>query len=280
MTPYTGDTSDDSTAALCLAVRTATKLHAHLRTSRYGTWWEQEELPVALPEEESRGRALAEDAARAARRALDLSPSDNLAAVALGLARAVLGDDAAALAALRTALRLDPTDTVAATWLTDLGARPPAPLTSPPASQHPHAFFLLRHDSMVNNSGDRRECAWLFNDPADVRRTVDTWVREYPWEAEFDELSPEELRDYWDPESPDFDPAPDEDISVEVHVPGDPVAVRKVKPGLRKTSDWTAEVDWSHVPLPDALPAALPTGRPVRTGGRTYLFGDNAPDDL
>ena len=285
---YEAALSDDphnATAAVGLTVLASAKLLAYVhhgpgRRSRrpYSGEWSLslEEVPLPLAEDDSTGRDLAGDAVRASRHALDLDPSDNLAAFFLGHVLCHLGDVASARLAWREALRVDPTDHVVAELLAVLDDRATPPAESADACRCPHGFLLFRVNSPASNSGDRAEACWLSNDANDIRQIVDEWVEEYPWSDLFDEeLSEEDAEDYWDPESPSFNPLPDDDLSVEIHTPGEPVMTRHVYLGLRRTPEQTVHLDWSAVPLPDRLRTPLPTGRPVRFGGRWYLFGEN-----
>ncbi|GAA2426427.1 hypothetical protein GCM10010191_43700 [Actinomadura vinacea] len=271
------DGPDKATAATGLAVLTAAKLLAYVRNDLGERWWDHEEPPLPLNDDQVTARSLAEDVVQAARRALELDPSDNLAAFTLGLTLEHLGDRDGAVEALLTALRLDPADHVVEEWLPQLGHRPPERPATPVPCRHSHAFFLLRHAQMVNNSGDRAEWSWPLDDAADVRRIVDGWIGEFPWDVVFEQEEDDDP-DYWDPESPDFDPTPDHDLSVEIHIPGEPTAVRDVNQGLRRTPDDEVDMDWQVVPLPQSLPNPLPPGRPIRTGGVTYFSGENQRD--
>ena len=284
------DDPHNTTAAVGLTILVSAKLLAYVhhgsghrtpypREWSLGRWGPLEELPSPLADDDSIGRELAGDAVRTARRALALDPFDNLAAFFLGHALCYLGDEAAARLAWAEALRVDPTDHVVAELLTALHDRPTGSGESTDVCRCPHGFLLFRHSSLVSNSGDRAEVCWLLNDPADIHQVVDEWIEKYPWSELFEEEllegDSEDYADYWDPESPSFDPLPDDDLSVEIHAPGEPVTVRHVFRGLRLSPDYTVHLDWSAVQLPDRLPNPLPTGHPVRLGGRWYLFGEN-----
>ncbi|MEU9119846.1 hypothetical protein AB0C96_08290 [Streptomyces sp. NPDC048506] len=284
------DDPHNATAAVGLTVLAGAKLLAyvhhgpgHRPRSPYlrGTGWPLglEELPLPLAEDDSTGRELAGDAVRAARRALALDPSDNLVAFFLGHALCYLGDAASARVAWREALRVDPTDHVVAELLAVLRDRPTEPTESADVCRCPGGFLLFRHRTRVSHSGEQAEACWLFNDPADIRQVVDGWIEEHPWSEYFEEeLLEEDAEDDWDPKSPSFDPLPDDDLRVEIHAPGEPIVVRHVYRGLRRTPEHTVHLDWAAVPLPDRLPTPLPTGHPVRFGGRWYPFGESFHD--
>ncbi|MEV5571272.1 tetratricopeptide repeat protein [Spirillospora sp. NPDC052269] len=280
------ETPHNSAAASGLTVLTMAKLLSYVfhgpghRSSNTREWplgrsGPLEELSTPLPADDATGHELANDVVHAARCALTVDPSDNLAAFFLGHALCHLGDEAEARAAWQEALRLDPADHVVAELLPALDECPATPPPEPPyVCRCPRGFLLVRHRFLISNNGDRAEVSWLLNDPVDVRKIVDAWVDEHPWADSFED-DPEASEDYWDLESPYFDPLPGEDLSLEVHSHAEPVTVQYLDRGLRRSPDDTVHIDWSAIQLPSGLRAPLSTGQPVRCSGRWYLFGEN-----
>ncbi|MET7338585.1 hypothetical protein [Nonomuraea sp. NPDC005650] len=256
---YEGLAPDASATGLALWAE------ARLRAYTWGElnqswWWDNQEPFPGLAESDTAGRAVADDAVRAARRALELDPQDNLAAFSLAMTLEHLGDRTGAVAAYLEALRLDPWDEGAATRVAALGEPEPGPVPEI-RCRHTHGFFLLRLEALISNNGDMETWSWLLTDPADVRTVADGLIADMWWGV---------ANADWEDELPQ-----DDRLSLEIHAPGEKVAEHEVFPALRRSPDGVIHVDWSRLPLPDRLPAPLPASRPVRTGGVTYFLGFN-----
>ncbi|WP_171172465.1 hypothetical protein [Streptomyces sp. I05A-00742] len=246
---------DDPTGVGCLALLALGTLRAHMEhtVNVLVDHRDDDRVPPAeLPADDGPGRALAAEAVRAARRALDLQPADNLAAFALACSLEALGEREAAAAAYRTALRLDPHDHVARARVEVLeNTTLPEPAGDLPPS-HRHGFHLLEGAVMVSNNGDMEGWSWLLNDTGVLRDTVESHLlEEGGWYDANDEFS------------------------LTTHVPRSRCDWVDLRPALRgdPAEDETRTIDWSKVPLPVSLGDPLPVGAPVRFSGRFHFYG-------
>jgi tetratricopeptide (TPR) repeat protein len=232
------------TAALGLTVLSVATLKAHVLSELEEHWWEDEDTPFAGLEDDDRtGHALADEAVRAATRALELDPAGNLAAFSLGLALEWRGRSDEAVTAYDRAARLDPRDDVARTRIRALdGPEPPEPDPRIRTSDHAHAFHLLRSTLPSGDGGDEETEVWLLTDAAELRNQAERLGSERG-------------------------PAGRHVLRLETYVPGDEVVVSDLLgAGTDPASRWPAVV---------LRGAPLPPGQPVRVGGVTYFYGPN-----
>ncbi|GLZ77739.1 hypothetical protein Afil01_25460 [Actinorhabdospora filicis] len=196
-------------------------------------------------------RPFAEEAVRAARAAFGADPADPLVPLQLGNALTWLGDGDGAVAALREALRRDPSDGLAATCLREFGAEAPRG----EARARAGVFALLLDERRASNgewSPDRR----VFGDLAAARRAAEETVSLYDSGA----LERDELDSFLT-------------LLLETHRPGEPVTSMDVVaavPPLPALGPfvvaWPGVAAWT----PEE---ALPVGRIVRLGGSTWFPG-------
>lgn len=267
------------------AVLAFTKLQAHAQEEDlqplawgHSSYDDGEPLKV-LEEDDTLGRRLADDSARAARRALDADPGDNLSALTLGLTLELLGDTGGAAGdtggaadAYRRSLRTDPEDLDAGLRLQALGVEVPTP-PLPGVCRRSEGFVLLKVNARVSDS-DRGDWVWLLGDHALIRPTAERITGEYHWAGSFEDGDDA----LWDPRSEAFDPSPNHTLHLAVHQPGEPETTVDLYRALRRSPDGTVFLDWPTIPLPGPLTPRLSPHRPVRAGSMTYFPGLNGPD--
>jgi tetratricopeptide (TPR) repeat protein len=235
------------TAALGLTVLSVATLKAHVLSELEEHWWEDEDTPFpGLDEDDRTGLALADEAVRAATRALELDPAGNLAAFSLGLALEWRGRSDEAITAYDRAVRLDPCDDVARTRIRALdGPEPPEPDPRIRTSSHARAFHLLRSTRPAGDDGDEEPEVWLLTDAAELRSEAERLLSERG-------------------------PAGRHVLRLETYAPGEDVVVSDLLGATGEGADPTLR--WPAVVLRGA---PLPAGQPVRVGGVTYFYGLN-----
>ncbi|MEU7894625.1 tetratricopeptide repeat protein [Nonomuraea sp. NPDC049152] len=275
---YDAARPDDLAVTTGLAVLTFTRLQAHVHEDLqvplgWGEWNDDgEPLPV-LEEDDTFCQRLAGETMRAARRALELDPSDSLSALMLALTLELLGDTDAAISAYRETLRMNPDDGDARLRLEALGAQAPPDPENPQMCHHSQGFFLMRSHARVTNS-EWSDWVWLFTDHTQIRPMADDNVSGYYWAGSFGDGDD----DRWNPRSDAFNPSPDNDLHLTVHRPGELETTIDLYRALRRASHGTVSLDWSTIPLPGPLTVPLSRYRPVRVGNTTYFSGVNGPD--
>ncbi|WP_406313717.1 hypothetical protein OHA77_35870 [Streptosporangium sp. NBC_01639] len=246
---------DNVTAAVGLTVLALGTLQAYVENELDELFMTVTDEPspfVGLEEDDETGRGLADKTIRAARRALELDPANNLAAFALGLALEWRNDHEGATAAYREALRLDPGDRAARVRVETLQdvELPWSPAEA--TNHHACAFYLLRMTELVSNSGTEVGWTWLATDPAEVRSAAEGYLGK--------RVPGDDGRDTF---------------RVDTHIPGQPIVMADLCESLRRTPDGQSAIDWSTVALPDLVGELLPVGQPVRECGEMFFFGAN-----
>ncbi|NUP38101.1 MAG: hypothetical protein HOY76_14055 [Streptomyces sp.] len=246
-------------AAAGLAVLAGAELRFHLVNHVDGAWWEEDSGPLTeIPAHDETGRRLVDEAIRAARHTLSLEPENNLAVYLEALAHECGGAHDEALAGYLRAVELDPWDHVAkdrAQALDD--AYDPPRHEGPDPNPHSRHFWLLRDSVWTSNSGDEEVAYWRLGDPADVRDAIETVVAN---KARY---------------NPDLPSVRDGGISLITYAPGRPPSTVDIYEALRPTPSGPPAVDWTAVALEEPPPGrCLPTGQPVRVGGRVHFDGE------
>ncbi|MCP2336613.1 tetratricopeptide repeat protein [Actinomadura rupiterrae] len=282
------DRPDDPALTTGLAVLAFTRLQAHVQAETlmplaWGASYDEGEPLEVLDEGDEPGRFLAAESVRAAHRALDIDPDDNLAAFTLGLTHEMLGDTAGAVDAYLHALRTYPGDDDIVLRLEALGAEPPPLPDDLDVCRHSQGFFLLTINARFSNS-EWGDWVHLLSDQTRLRPIADEITADYHWESSFEDGDD----DRWDPRSPAFAPSPDHNVTLIVHRPGTPETSIDLYRALRRSRTGRSRSTGRNSNSPTRSPSrcrrpgrCAPTRRPTSPAstapnGKT----PNAPDPL
>ncbi|GAA3511082.1 hypothetical protein GCM10023075_73090 [Streptosporangium album] len=258
-------------AAVGLAVLGGAELRGHMVNRVDTGWWEEDWKPTAqIPPDDGVGRALVDEAVRAARHVLSLDPTNNLAAYLEGLAHECGGAREQALGGYLRALELDRWDEGALTRANALDDEyVAAPAEGPEPNPHSRHFWLLRSSELISNSGDERVVYRRLSDSADVRYAIESVL------VEVKARNPD-LESAWGTD--EYSDCQDGGFDLSTYAPGRPPSGFDVYDALRRTPSGELMVDWAAVDL-DEPPSGkrLPPGQPVRVDGRTHFDGQHEP---
>jgi tetratricopeptide (TPR) repeat protein len=250
--------SDVVANAVGLVVLAAATLRAHV-TEEYADhsrfqWADNLEPFPGLGSDDEYGHTLADEVTRAARRALELDSSNNLAAFALGYALEWLGEHDAATKAYREAVRLDPHDEPARVRVAALDDVVSSRQQERVVSSHAHGFCLLEMTHLVNNTGDSVGWTWLLTDLAEVRGAAEEYLAEW---------------------LPGFNPDRAElsTFSLEVYQSGRAPVYLDLTTFVHSGPDGAHTIDWPSATVPAAVDAPLPPAQPIRQDGEVRFFG-------
>lgn len=135
-----------------------------------------------------------------------------------------------------------------------------------PGCSHSSAFFILRTDSRISNSGDHEVWEWLLSDPAEIHAELDRLYEDAAWEDMVDEETGLMASD------------DDDRLHVEIHVPGRAPTVLDLYRAVGSDADGEYGFDQSALDLPSSGSRALAVGESLVVHGMTYRYGINLTD--
>lgn len=258
-------------AAVGLAVLSGVELRVHLADHVDEHWAEDYWEPATeVPADDRVGRALVDEALRAAGHVLSLDPDNNLAVYLEGLAHECGGAHDEALTSYLRALELDPWDENALARAQALDEDyDPERYEGPGPNPHSRHFWLLRSSELTSNSGDELVVYHRLSDPSAVRQAVESAL------AEVEKRNPD-LAPAWGTD--EFSDLQDGGLDLSTYAPGRPPSQFDVYDAVRRTPSGTLTVDWTTLDLDEAPRGTrLPPGQPVRIDGRTHFDGEHEP---